>query len=658
MKKIILALSVVLVSLVAISQENKNVLLTIDGREITSEEFLRVYSKNNNITPETEKKNADEYLDLFINFKLKVIEAENLGYDTVQSFITELAGYKKQLANPYMHETVVQDKFIEEAYYRTLNEVRASHIMVRLSPNASPADTIEALNKIMSYRERIMAGESFEKIATETAVDPRDKAYEGDLGYFSAFIMVYPFENVAYNTPVGEISMPVRTQFGYHLIKVTDKRPSKGSARVSHIMTRYAPEASAPEKEAAKEKIEKALEELKAGANWDEMVQKYSENPGTKKANGEIGWLKTNKAPEFFLEECFKLEPGQFSGVIETQGGYHIVKLLEKKPVEPFDELKPELKKKIEGTSLYTSMINEITFTDLKKQYGCEVYQENALPIASLIDSSIYKKAWNASVAKNLNEPVIKVGDKNYTQYDYAKYLAKLERFSIAKKSFNQIVTDNLDAFSFICLQDYSIEKLEKENLDFKYLLKEYHDGILLFNLTNDTVWKKAQDDSVGLNTFYLTAEKHQWNPRIVTNIYEYSDSTFTDKLPALVKKQLKAKKGDEFVIAGLCQIDTIPCVSIKEKTYEKNVDSFTEKLNWKKGSYISAKDNNKYYFYYVKDILPKGPKQLNEARGLYIADYQNYLEKEWIAQLRNKYPVKLNEALYNDIKANLNTKQ
>jgi peptidyl-prolyl cis-trans isomerase SurA len=658
MKKILLALSASLLSLMVYTQENKSVLMTIDGRDITTEEFLRVYSKNSNITPEAEKKSMDEYLDLFINFKLKVIEAENLGYDTVKSFITELGSYKKQLAQPYLLVSEAQDKAIEEAYYRTVNEVRASHIMVRLSPTAAPADTLMAYNKIMAWRNRIVAGEPFEVVFKESIVDPREAEGNGDLGYFSAFRMVYPFEKVAFSTPVGQISMPVRTQYGYHLIKVTDFRPNRGSVKVSHIFTRFTPDAPAPEKQAALEKIQKALEELKSGADWNDVVQKYSENPHTKKINGDVGWLKTGKAPDYFLDYCFNLEPGQISDIIETPGGYHIIKLFEKIPVESYDAIKAELKTKIESDAERRNAVQKTADNNLKNKYEFVLNRDIALPLINVLDSNIYKQMWNASAAKNLTQTIVTLGNKHYTQYDYAVYLSKANKMATMKKSFENIIKDNLDEFANECLQNYAMENLEVENLDYKYLTKEYHDGILLFNLTNDTIWKRAQDDSAGLEAFYLTSEKYSWNPRVATKIYEYTDSSYTAKLPSLVKKQLKSKKGNDYILEGLCPNDTVPCVTFKEKTYEKNIDAFADKLTWKKGSSLSIKDNNKFFFYYVTNTLPMETKKLNEARGLYIADYQNYLEKEWIKELRKKYPVKINDTVYNEIKANLNNQK
>jgi peptidyl-prolyl cis-trans isomerase SurA len=655
MKNIFLTLSLSLFSLFAYNQENNKVLMTIGGRDITTEEFLRVYNKNSNITSETEKKSIDDYLDLFINFKLKVIEAENLGYDTAKAFINELSGYKGQLAQPYLQVNEPEEKLIKEAYYRTIYEVRASHIMVRLPKDAPPADTLAAYNKIMAWRNRINAGEPFEKVQKESLTDPREAGSDGDLGYFSAFRMVYPFECAAYNTPVGNLSMPVRTNYGYHIIKVTDFRPERGSVKISHIMTRLNPNCTEPEKQAAREKIEKALTELNNGAKWDSVVQKYSENPVTIKQNGEIGWLKSGKAPELFLDECFKLEPNQHTGVIETEGGFHIALVEEKKPVQTFEEIKNDLKSKIENDAERMSSASKSAEDYLKKKYGCSVNSNTTHSLISLLDSNIYAQKWNASVAKNLTDPLITVGNKNYTLFDYAQYISKLGKSATRKKSYDQIVDNNIEAFASQCIQQYAIERLEVENLDFKYLLKEYHDGILLFNLTNDTIWKKAQEDSTGLQAFYNTAEKYKWNPRIVTKVYEYSDSLFTSKLPSVVKKQIKGKKGNEFVMASLCPKDSIPCVTVKDKTYEKSIDAFADKLEWKKGSYLSLKDKNKWYFYYVTNILPSDIKKLNEARGLYIADYQNYLENLWVKRLREKYPVKINQGVYNEVKSSLN---
>lgn len=652
MKKIVPIFALVLITFSLFSQSD-NILMVIDNREISASEFERVYNKNNNITPNAEQKSVDDYIDLFINYKLKVIEAENNGYDTMKTFLDEFNGYTKQLAKPYLQNQEIKDKLIQEAYERSLLEIDASHILIRCDENAPPGDTLKAYERVKEIYSRIKAGEPFEEVAKATSDDPSVKENLGKLGYFSAFRMVYPFESAAYNTSVNDISKPIRTKYGYHIVKVHDKRPTKGSVEVAHIMTRIPRDASAPEIKAAEEKINNAYHDLINGGDWEEMVKKYSEHQRTKEVGGTIGWLKTGQAPPEFMDRCFEIEVGNITKPIKTEGGFHIAKVLNKKQADSFEESKEKLSNRIDNDPGRRATIQTLKDNEFKAKYGFKLYQENALAIKTLIDSSIYETRWDPSVAKDYNKPIVKIGENVYTQYDFAQYLAKLPKINTIKKSIDLIVGENMNKFASEKLNDYAMAQLPKENTEYRHLLQEYHDGILLFNLTNDMVWKRAQEDTVGLEKFYKTATKYQWNERIDVNIYNYTLKEFTTKLPKLAKKQVKKKLDDTFIIENLCPQDTVPCITINKKTYEKGQDAIAEKLTWSKGSYTVLDENDDIFFYYVTNIYPVKDKLLNEARGLYIADYQTHLENQWIKQLREKYPIKINEDVLKIVKDN-----
>ena len=266
MKKIVLTLISIISFNTLFSQEKDPVLLEIGNEKIPLSEFKAIYEKNNN-NPSYAEKDLRDYMDLFIKFKLKVHEARELGLDTLPQLKKELAGYRKQLAQPYLNDKEVTDKLIKEAYERMKYEIRASHILVKVPQDALPKDTLAAYKKIMAARKRIIKGEPFEKVAKEVSEDEYVKQTGGDLGYFSALYMVYPFENAAYNTNVGEVSMPVRTQFGYHLVKVTDKRPSRGKIKVAHIMVRTKKDATEEELKRAEEKINEIIS-VSATKTW------------------------------------------------------------------------------------------------------------------------------------------------------------------------------------------------------------------------------------------------------------------------------------------------------------------------------------------------------------------------------------------------------
>ncbi len=635
--------------------QSQGTILSIDDQEISSDEFLRVYNKNNNLTSSTDQKSVDEYMDLFINYKLKVIEAEDLGYDTIQSFIDEFTGYEKQLAKPYLEDSKLKEGLVEEAYERYSQEVKASHILIKCPAKALPKDTLKAYHKIKAIRARIIGGEPFEQVAKATSDDPSVKNNSGDLGYFSAFRMVYPFECAAFNTPVGEVSNIFRTSYGYHILKVYDKRPNRGSVKAAHIATSIAKNATEPEIRAAEEKINKAYTALMNGMSWNDAVKEFSENPRTKANNGEIGWLSAGQAPAEFFDPIIKLDINEFTKPVRTQGGFHIGYVLDKKPIESFDEAKEKMARQVDRDVARKAALKEQQKAALKKKYKAKEYKENIMPITATLDSTIYTNNWNPENAAQLTKPVLVIDQTTFTQYDYAKYLASNDVLKGKKSEFDGIVAFNYDNYVEKMLTDYAMEKLPKENPDYRYLLNEYHDGILLFNLTNDKVWQKAQEDTLGLEAFYKNAEKYQWNERIVVNIYKYKDNSFTTKLPSLIKKQIKKKKDDTFLSDALCPDDSLGCITISTKTYEKGQDAMADKLTWTKGEYITESDKDYNYIYYVVKTIDKTDKTLDEAKGMYIADYQSYLENNWVTELKEKHDIQINQAELDKVKSELN---
>ncbi|MDH5603237.1 MAG: peptidyl-prolyl cis-trans isomerase, partial [Cyclobacteriaceae bacterium] len=252
----------------------QDILFTIDHKPVYSEEFIHVYRKNNiNNKDAFSKKDIDEYLTLFINFKLRVHEAYQQKLDTIISLNNEYESYKEQLRKPYLTDQKVTDALLKEAYDRYKFDIKASHILIRVSPNANPDDTLKAYQKIQDIRNMATSGKSFSDLARQYSEDPGGRENGGELGYFSALQMVYPFETAAYNTSVGEISTPVRTRFGYHLIKIEDKKLSAGKIQVAHIMIRNIPNQSVDEITSTRDKIFSVYDQLKAGYPWDDVCK-------------------------------------------------------------------------------------------------------------------------------------------------------------------------------------------------------------------------------------------------------------------------------------------------------------------------------------------------------------------------------------------------
>ena len=324
------------------------VILEVGDHKITKSEFLQIYLKNNP-APKYDQLSLDEYMELFVKFQLKVAEAEALGHDTIPRLVQELDGYKKQLAAPYLIDSSKSEALVQEAYERYKTEIRASHILVKLAPEAQPQDTLNAYKRIMVLRNRIINGEKFEDVATSKggSDDPSVQENKGDLGFFSVFQMVYSFEDVAYKTNVGEVSMPVRSKFGYHLVYVTDKRSARGTIKVAHIMVNCPSHLDNETLSSCKKKINEIYEKAIKGDDFESLAKTYSDDPSSNRRGGLLpdfgtGTL-TRMVPEFENAAFDLKNNGDISKPIQTSYGYHIIKRIDWKPIASFEETKKEL---------------------------------------------------------------------------------------------------------------------------------------------------------------------------------------------------------------------------------------------------------------------------------------------------------------------------
>lgn len=617
------------------------VLLTIDNQPILRSEFERIYHKNSNIEG-YENKPPAEYLDMFINFKLKVAEAKKLGLDTLPSFTNELSGYREQLSKPYLQDRKLIDQLLQEAYYRTVHEVNASHVMVRLNANATPDDTLKAYNKALEIRQRILDGESFDKIAREESDDPSGRNNSGRLGWFSAFTMVYPFENAAYNTKVGGYSMPVKSRYGYHIIRVNAVRPALGEIKLAHIMVR----ADLKDDQASlakKEKIDACYKALQGGSSFAEMVKQYSEDAGTSRTNGQMRWLRSGELPVEIEQLVFSLkDSGSITGPLTSEYGWHIFQLQGKRPIASFDQLKSQLEEKVMMDER-GKRTEEVFINMLKREYDFIKYPENVTMIADLMDSSVYAGNWNPEMAQNLIEPVFAISNKEFSQKDLVDFIIKTRRYN-KNDTYQSIVERKLDQLVSEELLKYEKRQLEEKHPAFRYLMEEYHDGILLFNIMDSKVWSKAVSDTSGLLEFYNQhANKYVWGERADVSVYTLEDPALVKPVLKLAKKRSKIKSPASELINKLCSADSVPCVIISDEKFEKEDTQPLQGFIWKKGYNKTMNEGDKTKILVVNGILPPETKTFNETQGQVTADYQNFLDQQWIDSLRAKYNISVN---------------
>lgn len=637
--------------IIAHSQDYKDeVLMTIHDQKVTVGEFERIYNKNNS-NPSIEQQSVDEYLDLFINFKLKVIEAEQRGMDTTQAFLREFNGYRKQLAKPYLSDKAEVEALVQEAFKRAQYDIHASHILLRLDEFAAPEDTIKAYEKAILIRKRIINGEDFETVARATSDDASVKTNGGDLGWFTAFRMIYPFESAAYNTEPGSISMPVRTRFGYHIIKVLEKRPAQGEVRVAHIMVLTPETMSDDERKKAKEKIEQYYDSLKAGADFSQLAMKYSEDRGSASRGGELQWFGTGRMVPEFEKTAFSLKKtGDFSEPIQTAFGWHIIKLLEKRGADDFERMKPEMENMVSKSdrNIYSrkAMIDRI-----KKQNDFTETPGNIDVFYSLVDSSIFSKQWVLPEHAYGDRVLFTIGGSEYTRNDFADYLA-------ANQGGRAIDTRVYVNNRYNEFKDKSILEFEENQLplkypEFSYLVQEYHDGILLFDLTDQMVWSKAVKDSAGLEKFY---EEHKnnymWDERLDATIYSCKDEKVADKARNLLIKKNRKKISPEQVVETMIKtFKDSTCMQAESGIYEKGANDLIDQMDWNNNISENIKNDDRIIIIVKNKLVKPEPRKLDEARGLVTADYQTYLEKLWIEELRGKYNIEVNRELLSKIK-------
>ncbi len=645
-KKIFLALCGLL-SIYTSAQENNPIVLEINNKPITKSEFLKVYLKNNP-NPKFDKVAIDEYLNLYKKFKFKVLEAQHLGYDTLPNLKTELAGYRKTLSLPYLTDKIENEKLITECYERLKKEIRASHILIKIDENAQPADTLEAYNRITQLKKKIEKGADFGAIAREYSDDPSAQYNNGDLGYFTAFQMVFQFENAAFNTKIGEISNPIRTKFGFHIIKATDSRSAKGTMKAAHIMISANEKSTDEEKLNAENKIQEIYEKLKKGEPFEELAQNFSEDLSSSEKGGilpEFGTGTTTRMITEFETNAFSLEKdNDFSAPFKTDFGFHIVKRIQLTPLASFEKLKKEIQSKINRDDRVHLSQNHF-IEKLKKEYNYQVLSTKELKwFYKNIDTNYYNGGWTGN-GLTTNKELFKIDQKVFTQKEFSNYLAENYR-QIRKTSIKQLVNDQFKNWVNFELLAFEKSQLEVKYPDFKTLMQEYHDGVLLYEIMTDLIWNKASLDTIGLNTYFeANKNKYMWKERINATVYECGSQKIADKVVKLLKNDTINSRHVLQIINDTSELN----LSVKTNLYEKENTAFLKNTTLKKGVNLPYQHGLKIYVVKVDEIIPPSAKLLNETKGLVITDYQNYLEQTWLEELSKKYSFKvIEENIYN----------
>lgn len=634
------------------AQNDDPVLFTVQGTPVYVSEFNYIYSKTNGEKADYSKESLEEYLDLYVKFKLKVQKARDLKLDTIPSLKQELEGYRKQLADSYLIDKGVADKLIQEAYDRIQFDLDISHILIGCPEDAPPGDTLNAYERILGIKQELTNGADFGTLARSKSTDQSASKNSGHVGYVSALFPkgLYALETAAYGAELNKPVGPVRTSAGYHMLLVHDRRPARGEMEASHILIRKTKDDNGQ----AKKKIDDIYASLMAGADFDETATKLSEDAQTANNKGYIGFFGINRYEKPFEDAAFSIkEDGGICKPIETSVGWHIIKRISKKDIQPFNIEKSRLNGNIrkdprfEGAKL--AMLNRI------KRDGN--FKENSEVLDKFIEGltdTFLTFRWNAPEPKS-EDFLFSLGDDfKVTLGDFTDYLgqASRKRLRMSRRQGPEFAARSLYAEYL----DENLLKFEETQLtekypEFKALMREYEEGILLFETTKKLVWDKASEDTVGLKKFFeeKIRGKYRWAKRAVTDVYDIA-AKYADQAKEI--SDYAANHNADEVKAKFNETDP-SVVSVVDKTFEENRNAEMRTMKWAPGQVsemIVHPRTGNVKFYKIREVLPVSDKKLEEARGYVVADYQDYLEKQWVTQLQNDYTVEINKKVLKNL--------
>lgn len=626
----------------------KDVLFTVDKEDVLASEFIRVYNKNLDLVKDESQKDIDNYLELFIDYKLKLQEAKKLGFNERPEYLRELSNYRKQLAKNFLTDSQVTEELVREAYDRVSYEVNAGHVLVRLPEDAPPADTLKAYNEILKLREQVL-NEGFEEVKKK--VHNGQTIFAEDLGYFSGFRMVYPFESAAFNTPAGELSQPFRTRFGYHVVKIFDKRKSKGEVEVAHILVSKQQKTNDSLQKKPEQRIKDIYAKLDQGESFESLAKQFSEDKSSANKGGKLSPFSSGQLnSKIFEETAFSLENvGDYSQPIETDLGWHIIKLIGKKPVESFEKMKGQLELKVKRDSR-SNLINEAFVKKIREYYNIKDNNEAIQYFNTIVTDSFYKRTWE--IPENLNNEKLlnTIREKQITYGEFANYLKNAQRKLRSQKPLQVVIQENYKEFIDSSVLKYYEDNLENENQEFSNIVDEYRDGLLLFDLMESKIWNAAKKDSLGLKEFYeKNKENYFLNERVEAQVASTPKENIIKKVSKMLTDEISEDKIKE-TLNKKGKVNVIFTSGIMDKDHQ----ALPSDIEFKEGLSKIYKHNDSFVVVKVKKILPKEQLSFEDAKGRVITNFQDQKEKSWIQDLHQKYKVVVNNVVLNKIKAQI----
>ena len=602
-------------------------LFKIENTPVFVDEFLYNLNRNNyGEESAITKEEINEYLNLYINFKLKVYESRQLGLDTTESFKSEYEKYLNQLTESFMKDDSILHNLVREAFEHLQYEINATHILIKVDNPNLPADTLRAYHTIHQIYENAISGYKFEDLALEFSEDPSVTRNQGNLGYFTGLQMVYPFERAAYSTSVGSISYPFKTQFGYHILKVNNKRPAKGKIEVAHILLRFDPLLNADDSLKLKNQIETIYDSIISGGDWNYFCKKYSQDMNTKNTGGILRPFETGRVVPSFSEPAFSLKnPGDISEPVLTPYGWHIIKLIDKIPLQSFEEWEEELTARVKQDSR-SDISKNLLIKKLKAENGFYLNEDIKNQMMAYSDSTLLRSQWVYDSANSiLDSTLFSIGELTYAVGQFFEYV----------RSHQQPVRNMAPGFYFDRLfYDYSeqeIIKYEKNHLaekylDYRMLSKEYEEGILLFEIMDQKIWSYALQDSSGLVRFYQqNIDNYQWEPRLSAVIFQSNDIQTIDEIRNLLNEPYYYLSGDSIMFELNKEGINL---SENDALIDRYYDSATENEVWFLECTCAVEVDTSLILSFIKQkgydtsefIFKKGKAEINSLRKISIS--------------------------------------
>ncbi len=628
------------------AQQKQNELMQINGKPVSVEEFEKMYTKNLDLVQDPAQKDIDNYMQLFTNYKLELEDAYQKKYDTVSKLNRELTSYRRDLSKKYLSDNDVIDQMVKEAYDRMKTDVHVAHILIQVSPEAAPADTLKAYKKIMSIYQKAKNGTDFGKLAQQYSQDPSAKDNKGDLDYINVFHTVYPFETAAYNTPVGQVSKPFRTRFGYHIVKVIDKRPAKGEVEVAHIVTLNKKQKEGKNEADAKTRIYEIYDKLiNKKDTFENLARKFSDDKNSAKRGGRLRKFGIRQMIPEFEKQAFSLKnEGDISKPFQTKYGWHIVKLIKKYPVPAFKDMQRQLRQKVLRDER-SKMGKEKLMKRIEKQFP--VTMTGSLDkVYNNITEDFFVNKWQIPQGKETKESLFVINnDQKVTYKDFYEYLYRRQMHN--KGSYQQkkqVINKYFERFKKEKLFEYYNNHLEQIYPDFARTMQEYKNGLMLFNIKSDMVWDKSVKDTLGLQAFFEQNKlKYKLPKRYDVLMVQVNDKKTAKKIAKDLTKGKSVKDLKEKYKAHH--------ILTKQRTYTDQ-DNIIKTHNIKSKKPVVYKDGQQYIVLYLIEVKPEAIPSLKEVKGRVTGDYQNYLEQQWLSQLKQKYPVKINEKNWQKLRA------